>query len=162
MNALTRAYIALGSNLDDPIEHINNALHDISTIPKTKHIKTSKFYRSHPLGEQEQPDYVNVVAAYETELSAHELLDHLQRIEQAHGRTRSTKRWGPRTLDLDLVLFGEQMINTTRLIVPHPGLCKRNFVLYPLADLDPLLVLPNGKTLASLLAGVGMEGLEIL
>ena len=161
-DVVVRAYIALGSNLENPKAQIESALVTLNTIPHSSLIKTSRFYRSTPLSGDDQPDYINAVAAFDTTLSAHDLLTELQKIEQSHGRTRSLKRWGPRTLDLDLVLYGDHIISTPRLLVPHPGISKRNFVLYPLADLDPNLIFPNGHKLQDLLEKVNQDGLVVI
>jgi 2-amino-4-hydroxy-6-hydroxymethyldihydropteridine diphosphokinase len=109
----------------------------------------SPFYRSKPVGPQDQPDFVNGAALLDTRLEPLALLDHLQAIEQAHGRQR-LKRWGPRTLDLDLLLYGSQTFEDERLTLPHPELSNRDFVLQPLLDLTPDLALPDGRTIASL------------
>ena len=113
------------------------------------------------MGPQDQPDYLNAVAALETTLLPHELLDQLQAIETAQGRVRGATRWGSRTLDLDLLLYGNETINDERLVVPHPGMKARSFVLYPLYEIAPGLLLPGGETLASLLNNCPREGLKI-
>ena len=156
-----RAYIGLGSNLDDPVRQLQRAWAALAHVPQTQRVACSRCYRSAPLGPQDQPDYVNAVAAIDTELAPEALLDALQAIETAQGRVR-LRRWGPRTLDLDLLLYGHEVLATPRLTVPHPGLAERNFVLYPLAELAPDLVLPDGRTLAELLAQCAAAGLEPL
>lgn len=153
------AYIGIGSNLDNPQEQVRRALHELAAIPVTRLVQASPWYRSAAVGPGEQPDFVNAVAQLETELEAHALLDQLQAIEHAHQRVRDV-RWGPRTLDLDLLLYGNDTISTERLSVPHPYLTQRSFVLYPLADIAPQLLLPSGDSLASLLAGCPPEGLS--
>lgn len=153
------AYIGIGSNLDSPQQQVQRALQELAAIPGTRLITASPWYQSVAVGPGEQPSYVNGVAQLETGLDAHALLDHLQAIEQAHERVREV-RWGPRTLDLDLLLFGTDLIQTARLSVPHPYLTQRNFVLYPLADIAPQLILPSGDSLASLLARCPPEGLS--
>lgn len=158
-NSLVTAFIALGSNINNPKQQILDALQALSSIAEIHHIQTSALYQSTPLGKEAQPDYINAVAAYETELSAHDLLTVLQAIEKQQGRTRTTKRWGPRTLDLDLLLYGSHVISTPRLIVPHPEMFKRNFVLYPLADIAPDLIMPDGVNLQTLLANCPTTGL---
>lgn len=154
-----RAYIGLGSNLDDPVRQLQRAWAALAHVPQTQRVACSRFYRSAPLGPQDQPDYVNAVAALDTTLAPAALLDALQAIETAQGRVR-LRRWGPRTLDLDLLLYGHEVLSTPRLTLPHPGLGVRNFVLYPLAELDPDLVLPDGRTLAELLEQCDSAGLE--
>ncbi|MCK4707564.1 MAG: 2-amino-4-hydroxy-6-hydroxymethyldihydropteridine diphosphokinase, partial [Gammaproteobacteria bacterium] len=131
-----RVYIGLGSNLDDPDQQIINAFEDLNKIEKTRLVTDSGLFKSPPMGPQDQPDYINAVALLETELDAEPLLDQLQLIENRHGRIRS-RHWGERTLDLDILLYGDEIINTARLIVPHQGLAEREFVLYPLQKIDP-------------------------
>lgn len=158
---MVRAYIGLGSNLDDPVQQLHRALEALAQLPQTQRIACSRFYRSAPLGPQDQPDYVNAVVALDTDLLPEALLDALQAIEAAQGRVR-TRRWGPRTLDLDLLLYGNEVLATPRLTVPHPGLAERNFVLYPLAELVPDLQLPDGQRLEELLLRCDRTGLEPL
>lgn len=132
---MTRCYIALGSNLDDPLSQVRQAMTELQELAESRLISVSSLYRSKPMGPAEQPDYINAVAAIDTGLSPHALLDALQAIEQAHGRVRKGERWGPRTLDLDVLLYGEQVIDDQRLIIPHPGIAERAFVLYPLSEI---------------------------
>lgn len=155
-------FIGLGSNLDNPVEQINNARQALATIDSINEIAFSSLYRSAPMGPQDQPDYVNAVLAITTSLSAHQLLAELQNIEQQQGRQRNGERWGARTLDLDLLLFDDQQINTAELIVPHVGLRERAFVLYPLAEIvnpDKLLI-PGIGPLATVLKQCPKNGLE--
>lgn len=157
------AYIGLGSNLQQPVEQVKRALQQLAKIPRTRLISASPLYRSAPLGPADQPDYINAVAALATRLSALELLDALQTIERQQGRIRGGERWGPRTLDLDLLLYGDQQIQTERLTVPHPGLGERNFVLYPLHDVaGEDLCIPGLDTLSHLLRACPRQGLELL
>ena len=114
------------------------------------------------MGPQSQPDYVNAVVGLETELSARQLLSTLQQIENAQGRVRQGERWGPRTLDLDILLFGQQVINQADLIVPHYGIKEREFVLYPLFEIAPDLVFPCGSALRQLIQQVDRNGLTII
>jgi len=153
------AYIGMGSNLESPIEQLKSACKDLKTHPKIKDVAFSKVYNTTPVGPQDQPDYVNAAARVETELSAIELLDALQAIENKHGRVR-TIRWGARTLDLDILLYNQDTLNTERLIVPHKELPNRNFVLIPLSDLSPTLTLPNGQSLAKLIANCPENGIS--
>lgn len=140
-------YIALGSNLNDPLAQLKQA---VETLQKSAiHFEVSPFYGSKPVGPQDQPDYVNAVAKFETNLTAFELLNKLQSIENAQGRVR-LRRWGERTLDLDILLYGDEQIQTERLIVPHVEMKNRAFVIVPLYDLTPDLILPNGEKLADL------------
>ena len=157
------AYIGLGSNLQTPNEQVNQALQRLAEIPQTRLVTASPLYRSVPLGPADQPDYINAVAALETRLSPAALLDALQAIEQQQGRTREGAQWGPRTLDLDLLLYGDQQIHTERLTVPHPGLGERIFVLYPLYDIaGENLRIPGLDTLGHLLQTCSRQGLELL
>lgn len=153
----TRVAIGLGSNLDNPVAQIEQALRELDQLPQTQLLASSPLYGSKAVGPT-QPDYVNACACLQTQLAPLTLLDALQALEQAHKRVRKA-HWGPRTLDLDLLLYGNQSIDLPRLTVPHPYLCERNFVLYPLADIWPDATLPDGRTLDSLLAGCTMEGL---
>lgn len=155
-------YIGLGANLAQPVAQLQQAIVALQQIADTRLVQVSSLYGSKPMGPQDQPDYVNAVAAVETELSAEQLLDALQHIEQQHGRQRKAERWGPRTLDLDILLYGNDSINTARLTVPHYGLRQREFVLYPLYEIAPQLQLPDGTVLSSLLEQVPLNGLQKL
>lgn len=140
---MTIAYIGIGSNLDDPLEHVTRAVSDLANIEHTRLIKNSRCYQSVPMGPKNQPDFINLVASLETQLPASKLLTSLQEIENAHGRVRTQQRWGPRTLDLDLLLFGSAWMHTEALRLPHPGITDRAFVLYPLQEIAPELVIPG-------------------
>jgi 2-amino-4-hydroxy-6-hydroxymethyldihydropteridine diphosphokinase len=156
-----RAYIGLGSNLDAPAEQLRQAFAALAQLPNTQLVATSGLYTSDSLLPG-QPRYTNAVAAVETELEPLALLDALQAIENNQGRVRG-ERWGPRTLDLDILLAGEQVLDEPRLKVPHYHMHARAFVLYPLAELVPQgFVLPDGRSLASLLAACPFVGLERL
>ncbi len=154
------AYIGLGSNLEDPLAQVKRAFDELAEIPQTSLLARSSIYSSHAVGP-EQPDYINAVALLDTQLAPLALLDALQAIEQAHQRLR-IQHWGPRTLDLDLLLYGDQIIDEERLTVPHPYLTQRSFVLYPLADITPNLHLPDGTPLADLLSRCLADGLRRL
>ncbi|MGV6989111.1 2-amino-4-hydroxy-6-hydroxymethyldihydropteridine diphosphokinase [Testudinibacter sp. P80/BLE/0925] len=143
------AYIALGSNLANPLEQLQSAVEALNALPQTEVTAVSSFYRSKPLGPQDQPDFINAVAAIETALSPLDLLDQLQHIEQRQGRIR-LRRWGERTLDLDILLYGDNIINNERLTVPHYDMHNREFVIVPLYEIATLLRLPNGEKLADL------------
>ncbi|MEG3135215.1 2-amino-4-hydroxy-6-hydroxymethyldihydropteridine diphosphokinase [Rouxiella sp. T17] len=156
---MIRVYIALGSNLAKPVDQVNCALEALAHLPRTRLVQTSSFYRSKPLGPQNQPDFLNAVVALDTQLPAHELLDGTQGIEQNQGRVRKAERWGPRTLDLDMLLYGNEVIATDRLIVPHYDMKNREFMLYPLADIAPDLVFPDGESLQDLLKRVPQNGM---
>jgi 2-amino-4-hydroxy-6-hydroxymethyldihydropteridine diphosphokinase len=157
---MERVYIGLGSNLADPLEQLRSALAALAALPQTSLTAQSSFYISDPLGPADQPRYVNAVAALDTELPPLELLDALQAIEQEQGRMRKGERWGPRTLDLDILLFGERQLDEPRLTVPHYHMHARAFVLYPLAEIAPQLYLPDGRALSALLAACPFAGLE--
>lgn len=161
--AMVRAYVGLGSNLDDPQAQIRQALHELDGLARVRLARVSSLYRSAPMGPAGQPDYLNAVAALDTSLDADELLLLLQGIEEFHHRVRNGERWGPRTLDLDLLLYGDQCIDSAHLRVPHYGLAERNFVLYPLAEIAPPdLVVPGQGSLAELLARCPDTGLQRL
>lgn len=146
------AYVALGSNLDGPQGHVIRALAELRQLPVSACTAQSSLYCSPPMGPQDQPDYINAVMRLRTELSAVSLLDAMQSIERSHGRHRqSERRWGARTLDLDLLLYGEQLIRTQRLQVPHPGMAERDFVLRPLYEIEPDLQVPGLGAVRALL-----------
>lgn len=155
------AYIGLGSNLDDPVQQVRTALQELDQIPQTHLISASSLYRSDPVGPAGQPDYINAVAEIETVLAARPLLRALQSIEQNHRRVR-LERWGPRTLDLDLLIYGDQLINEPDLIVPHLMIAERVFVLYPLAEIAPDAPIPGHVPLRTLLEKIPRTGLEII
>ncbi len=152
-------HVGLGSNLDAPLEQVRRAVGELDAIPGTRLTACSSLYRSPPMGPPDQPDYINAVAALRTALEPEALLDALQAIESAHGRRR-LRRWGARTLDLDILLWGERRVATSRLTVPHPGLHERAFVLYPLAELDEAVAVPGGPALTELLARCPRGGLQ--
>ena len=154
--------IGLGSNLADPLGQVHQALEELALLPKTTLINTSKFYRSAPMGPADQPDYINAVALISTSLAPLALLDSLQALEQQHNRVR-LRRWGERTLDLDILTYGDLVHHCERLTTPHPGISLRNFVLYPIADLLPVTwQLPKGESLATLLANCSDDGIVSL
>ncbi len=154
---MTLAYIAIGSNLASPLEQVNAAVQALGDIPQTRVVALSSFYRTPPLGPQDQPDYLNAAIALETALSAEALLDNTQRIELQQGRVRKEERWGPRTLDLDIMLFGDAQIHTERLTVPHYDMKRRGFMLWPLFEIAPDLTFPDGESLGALLAQLNAE-----
>jgi len=157
---VTRAYIGIGSNLSNPLHQVTCACNKLNEHPDITLVDCSCWYQSVAVGPK-QPDYINGAAALDTQLSAEALLDQLQNIENQQGRERSV-RWGPRTLDLDILLFGDQIISTERLQVPHPCMHERNFVLQPLLDIAPTLTLPDGTSIAALLMTVGVDKLQRL
>ena len=156
---MTTGYIALGSNLGNPRQIVESALQALGNSDRITLLACSPWYRSKAIGPGEQADYINAVVAIDSDLSARELLTTLQDIEQAHDRRRG-ERWAARTLDLDILLFGSEEIDSEELTIPHPRMRERNFVLYPLHDLEPDLALPCGTRLESLLARCPSEGLQ--
>lgn len=154
-------YVALGSNLEQPQLQLQRAVAAIKDIKHIYNVVCSRLYRSDPVGPPDQPDYYNAVVSMATELEPLELLDALQTVEHAHGRTRSL-RWGPRTLDLDIILFGNRVIESPRLTVPHCQMQVRNFVLCPLLDVAPDLILPDGRPLHRLVDKLGYRGLNVI
>ena len=158
---MERIYIGMGSNLADPAEQLRSAVDALAQLPHTELIGVSAFYQSDSLLPG-QPRYTNAVAALDSTLPPLELLEALQAIENGQGRER-VERWGPRTLDLDIVLFGDRLIDEPRLKVPHYHMQERAFVLYPLAELAPAdLCLADGRSLSDLLAACPFVGLERL
>lgn len=153
------AYIGLGSNLVEPAKQIRSARQKIRRLAGVKELAFSSLYHSAPMGPQDQPDYINAVMSVETGLPAIELLHCLQEIEKEHGRIRTGQRWGARTLDLDLLVYGDQKINHIELTVPHVGIAERAFVLYPLFEIAPELVIPGLGSVHSLIAKCPREGL---
>lgn len=156
------AYIGLGANLGNPAQAIEAAAEALAELDSTRLVLRSASYRSAPLGPPDQPDYVNAVAAVITQLEPHALLRALQGIETTFGRDRSGPAWGPRTLDLDLLLYGSRQLTTRTLTLPHPGLHLRNFVLYPLQEIAPSLSVPGLGRVSDLAAAVSGSGLQVL
>lgn len=156
-----KAFIALGSNLGNPAENILSALKALNNDSRWQLIAYSSLYGSKPMGPQDQPDYVNAVCSVSTSLTAAELLQALHDIEDAFGRKR-VRHWGERTLDLDLLLFGQQQHQSDALRVPHPGLYERSFVLYPLAEIAADELLPNGLTAKQQAETLTEKGLDVL
>ena len=162
MKKMINVFVGLGSNLDEPLLQLKTAINSLKKINKTELLDVSHYYLSEPMGPQDQPDYINAVAKLSTNLSAEQMLDELQSIENNQGRRR-TKRWGARTLDLDILLYGNEIINSERLIVPHYGMKDRNFVLYPLKDLvEDNFEIPGLGYINELLATNSMTGLSRL
>ncbi len=152
------AYIGLGSNLDDPARQLRSGIAAIAKLPHTRLLAQANWYQSSAVGPGTQPDYLNTVVAIDTGLAALALLRALHAIEQAQGRQRHL-HWGPRTLDLDILLYGDCVVDTPELRVPHPQMHNRNFVLMPLADIAPTLTLPDGTPIAAILANCGTAGI---
>ena len=145
------AYIGLGSNLSDPQAQVTQALQELDSIADTKLVKHSSLYISKPMGPTDQPNYINAVAKIVTRLSPEDLLTALQNIEQNHQRQRKNQRWGPRTLDLDIILFGDLQMNSKKLEIPHYGVAEREFVLIPLQELQADLIIPGRGAVAELI-----------
>ena len=157
--SLTTAHIGIGSNLDDPLRHVLRAFGELDALPRSRCTARSPLYWSEPMGPAGQPRYVNGVAVLATALAAETLLTALQDIEDVHQRVRA-QRWGPRTLDLDLLLYGGLEICTPNLIIPHPRLHERAFVLYPLHAVAPESVIPGKGAVATLIRTCSPKGLE--
>lgn len=156
------AYVALGSNLDDPRAQVERALTALIEFPDTRFVLRSSLYRSRPFGPVAQPDFVNAVAGLLTRLDPATLLSRLETLESQLGRERPVVRWGPRRIDLDLLVHGDARIATADLQVPHPGIAERAFVLVPLADVAPDLVVPGVGRVRDLRARVSSADLERL
>lgn len=137
------AYVGVGSNLSGPAGQVETALDELESLPETRLVARSHLYRSAPFGGIEQPDFVNAVAALLTKLDARELLVELKRIEAARGRDADERRWGPRIIDLDLLVYSTLVVEEPGLTLPHPGIAERNFVLLPLGEVAPDLVIPT-------------------
>lgn len=159
---MQRCFIALGSNQADPAVQVTKACAELRALPQSRLLACSSLYRSAPLGPQDQPAFINAVAMLDTQLAPEALLDALQDIEQRSGRVRKAERWGPRILDLDLLLYADRIIDTPRLQVPHYHMHARSFVLYPLAELAADLTMPDGTPLQHLLQACPPTGLERL
>lgn len=157
------AYIGVGSNLDDPAAQVAGAMEALRDVRDTRLVAVSPSYGNPPMGPQDQPDYVNAVAGVLTRLSPDDLLTELQKLEVSLGRVRTPgDKWGPRIIDLDLLAYGIQQRATERLTLPHPGISERNFVLFPLCDIAPMLVLPGQGSVARMAALASREGLQAL
>ncbi|SDR69236.1 2-amino-4-hydroxy-6-hydroxymethyldihydropteridinediphosphokinase [Halopseudomonas litoralis] len=159
---MQRCFIALGSNQADPAAQVTGAFAELQKLPQSHLLARSALYRSMPLGPQDQPAFINAVAMLDTALQPEALLDALQDIEKRSGRVRKAERWGPRILDLDLLLYGDSLIDTPRLQIPHYHMHARSFVLYPLAELAADLTMPDGTPLQQLLDACPPTDLERL
>lgn len=158
---MNTAFIGLGSNLSEPEQQIRLAVKAIGQLPEVNNRLVSALYFSRPMGPQDQPNYMNAVLKIETSLPALKLLDGLQSIENKAGRVRKDNRWGPRILDLDILLFNNEIIENERLTVPHYGLKEREFVLTPLVEIAPDLILPDGNSIKLLSSQVPNNGLKV-
>jgi 2-amino-4-hydroxy-6-hydroxymethyldihydropteridine diphosphokinase len=157
----TPAYVALGSNLRQPMRQVQRALTELAALDATRLITQSSLYQSAPMGPQDQPAFVNSVVGLLTQLCAVELLAQLQTIERRMGRQTPVQRWGPRIIDLDILIHGDTRSDTLELKLPHPGLMLRNFVLVPLAEIAPQLVLPAGITATAAARRMGDNDLRL-
>ena len=153
------AYVGLGANMGEPRRQLEQALRELDEVRLTRVMSRSSLYRSAPLGYADQPDFVNAVAQLETRLPAKELLAELQAIEARHGRERSFAN-APRTLDLDLLLFGEELVSEPDLTVPHPRMHERAFVLLPLLEIAPDAAIPGRGKASALLQQLGSQTVE--
>lgn len=162
MDSLVPAFIGVGSNLGEPRARVLAAFDALADLPRTRLVARSRLYRTRPFGPVPQGDFINAVAKLETQLPARELLSAIRRIEAEAGRIRD-ERWGPRTLDLDLLLYGNECIDLPDLTVPHPGIAERGFVLAPLSDIAPELAVPGAGQVQALLRALPADGIaEIL
>jgi len=159
---VTVAYIGLGSNLDAPVRQLRAGITALAQLPATHVLNCSSFYRSAPVGLTAQPDFVNAVCAIDTTLPALDLMHRLLAIEHEHGRVRGAEKGGPRTLDLDLLLYGAETMASTELTLPHLRMHERAFVLAPLAELSPGLEIPGHGALSTLLSRVAGQRVERL
>ena len=155
---MTLAYVGLGANIE-PRRHLKLAFEELAQLPETRVARTSSLYRTAPLGHTEQPDFLNAVAELDTGLGPEALLGHLQEIENRHGRERPFPN-APRTLDLDLLLHGNSMVQTPRLTLPHPRMHERAFVLEPLVEIAPAAVIPGRGAASALRAACADQKVE--
>jgi 2-amino-4-hydroxy-6-hydroxymethyldihydropteridine diphosphokinase len=162
MSATVVAFIGLGSNLQAPRRQVTTAFGELGLLPYSRLLARSSLYRSDPMGPADQPDYINAVAKLETMLTPQALLDAMLAIERAHGRIRGATRWGPRTLDLDLLAYGDRVIDEPRLRVPHVGIAERPFVLLPLAEIAPDYDVPGRGRVGDLVAACPATGIQRL
>ncbi len=153
------AYIGLGSNLGTPVQQLEQALKAIEIHNQMSLVASSHFYASSPMGPKNQPDYVNAVCKIKTSLQPQALLVALQDMENQQGRERLGERWGPRTLDLDILLFNDIALKTRELTLPHYGMREREFVLVPLFEISPDLIMQDGRSLATWVAKCNLDGL---
>ncbi len=158
MSSWQPAYIGVGSNMGDPATEVRLAIQSLGGLDRTRLVAASRLYRTKPFGPVAQGDFINAVAGVLTQLNPHELLAALRALEVARGRKRA-ERWGPRILDLDLLVYGGQRSDTPDLTVPHPGIAERGFVLAPLADVAPDLDVPGAGRVAALLRALPDTGI---
>ena len=160
---MTLAAIGLGANLGDAAATLREAIAELARLPRTELLRASRLYRTPAWGVTEQPDFINAVALVETALPPRDLLDALLAIERSFGRTRlDGERWGPRTLDLDLLLFDDLILDSPALQLPHPRMHLRAFVMAPLLEIAPDCRIPGRGTAAAWLPATRMQKIEIL
>ena len=157
-----KAWLGLGSNLQHPVTQLREALKQLNTLDSVEVMKTSSFYRTAPWGDKFQDDFINAVVQIETSLDAVSLLGEVQLLEDAMGRRRGGRRWGPRIIDIDLLLYGDQQYQSDKLVVPHPHMHKRAFVLMPLAELDDTLEIPGLGAIGQYLEQLDCSGISLL
>ena len=162
VNELKTVFIGLGSNLQDPVSQLNQAIDHIRQVPQIVLKQVSRFYQSRPMGPQDQPDFINAVAKIQTTLEPMALLMGLQRIEALHQRQRTAAHWGPRTIDLDILLVDNKIIKMKDLQIPHPHLCQREFVVYPLYEIAPDWQLPSGESMTDIKRRCSPNGITLL
>jgi 2-amino-4-hydroxy-6-hydroxymethyldihydropteridine diphosphokinase len=155
-----RVYIGLGSNLGKPLQQIESAILELQALAVGSTMDVSPFYETEPVGPQDQPDFINAVVSFYTDLDANTLLDQLFVIEDKHNRQRQNEQWGPRTLDLDLLLYGDEVITSERLTVPHPRMHERAFVLQPLLQIAPECQIPGRGVVSVLLKQCDVSGIR--
>ena len=156
------AWIGLGANLQQPVAQLKEAIRRVSLLDDITVLATSSFYRTPPWGDDQQDDFVNAVALLDTGLRPLDLLHRLQKIENDMGRTRDQRRWGPRVIDIDLLLCEQQQITSDELTVPHLHLHERAFVLVPIAELDPKTEIPGKGRVDTLLSTIDLNGIELI
>lgn len=158
-NKSSRVYVALGSNLEQPVSQVLHAFEELKRLPNSRLISRSSLYRSAPVGKLDQPDFINAVACIETMLTPHDLLDALLEIELRHGRVRKSLN-APRTLDLDILLYDDLQCQDEKLIIPHPRMTERAFVLQPLMEIEPDCIIPGRGSVSHLLLSCLDQKLE--
>ncbi len=156
----SRIWVALGSNLGDRESHLLQGFQNIVDLPSCSNLVRSSIYETSPMGPSEQPDYLNAVCAFDSHLEPLALLSELKRIERQHGRIQATQRWSARPLDLDILLYAEQLINVPELTIPHVGIAHRSFVLWPMAELDDQLQIPSLGAVAELMKHCERYGIK--
>lgn len=156
-----KTYVAMGSNLSQPVQMVQTAMAELARLPTTRLLQRSSLYQAKPWGPQNQPDFINAVALLETDLFAAQLLEYLSALERQLGRIPS-ERWGPRVIDLDILLYGDMIMKSDKISIPHPGIYQREFVLFPLAEIAPDLILPTGQSILELKAACDPRGITVL